>query len=375
MAMAEMPGSVIKRELEARGWTQVDLAFILGRQQPEISAIISGKRSISPELAHELAAALGQDAHYWLSLEASYSASKVTPKDEKISKRLKLYESYPIRELMKRGWIEPTDDIDLLEKRVCEFLSVNSIDEKPRINYAARKSTTYSDITPAQAVWIIRLTRMARYVSAARFTDRTCNEALEKLRLLLKDPEEVSHVPRILSASGIRFVLLEPLPSTKIDGVTTWLDRQSPVIGISLRLDRIDGFWHTLLHEMHHVKHHEGQENPILDVNLVGEDAKYIGDQPEMEKRADIFAANFSIKTSDLDNFIARIRPLYSKPRIQACAARMMVHPGIVVGQLQQRGEIPYSHHREMLVKVRHLLSDSALTDGWGYTPSIRNVA
>ena len=52
---AEMPGTIIKRELEARGWTQTDLAFILGRQQPEISAIILGKRSISPEVAHELA--------------------------------------------------------------------------------------------------------------------------------------------------------------------------------------------------------------------------------------------------------------------------------------------------------------------------------
>jgi HTH-type transcriptional regulator/antitoxin HigA len=372
MENAEIPGEVIKRELEARGWTQADLAFILGRQQPEISAIISGKRSISPEVAYELAVTLGKDAHYWLSLEAAYNASKVTPNDEKISRRLKLYESYPIREMMKRGWIEPTDDIDLLEQRVCEFLGIKSLDEQPEINYAARKSTKYPDLTPTQTAWIIRVRQLARYVPAIKFTDRLCNEGLEKLRLFQKDLEEVRHVPRTLSETGIRLVLVEALPSTGIDGVCTWLDRHSPVIGISQRLDRIDGFWHTLLHEMHHVKHHEGQDNPILDLNLVGEDAKYINDKPEMEKRADVFAAEFSIKKSDLNNFIARIRPLYSKQRVQAFAARMMVHPGIVVGQLQHRGEIPYSHQREMLVKVRHLLSDSALTDGWGYKPSIK---
>lgn len=372
METAEMPGEVIKRELESRGWTQADLAFVLGRQQPEISAIISGKRSISPEVAHELAASLGKDAHYWLSLEATYNASKIMPNDEEISRRLKLLESYPIREMMKRRWIEPTDDIDLIEERLCAFLGVPSLDKRPHLSHAARKSSSYSDTTPAQDAWIVRVRQLAPYVSAIKFTDRLCNEALEKLRLLLKDPEEVRHVPRILSEAGIRFVLVEALPSTRIDGVCTWLDRYSPVIGISLRLDRIDGFWHTLLHEMHHVKHHAGQERPILDVNLVGEDAKFISDKPEMERRADEFAANSSIKKSDLDNFIARVRPLYSKQRVKAFASTKQVHPGIVVGQLQHRGEIPYSHQREMLVKVRHLLTDAALTDGWGYKPSIK---
>lgn len=373
MDKVEMPGEVIKRELEARGWTQADLAFVLGRRQPEISAIILGKRSISPEVAHELAASLGKNAHYWLSLEAAYNASKVTPNDEGISRRLKLLESYPIREMMKRGWIEPTDDINLIEERLCRFLGVKSLDERPQLNHAARKSTSYSDTTPAQDAWIVRVRQLAPYAPAtAKFTDRACNEALDRLRALLNDPEEVRHVPRILSESGIRFVLVEGLPSTGIDGVCTWLDRHSPVIGISQRLDRIDGFWFTLLHEMHHVKHHAGQENPILDINLVGEDAKHIGNKPEMEKLADEFAANFSIKKSDLDNFIARIRPLYSKQRVKAFAATKQIHPGIVVGQLQYRGEIPYSHQREMLVKVRHHLTDAALTDGWGYKPSIK---
>lgn len=370
---ALMPGTVIKQELETRGWEQQDLAFIMGRQPSEISALILGKKSINPEIAHELATSLGRGAQYWLNLEAAYSLTKVEFNESEVSKRLKLYESYPIREMMKRGWIEPSDDIDLLKKRVCEFLGIDSIDEKPQLKHATRKSVPDIDTTPAQDAWIVRVRQLARYVPAIKFTDRACNEALEKLRLLLKDPEEVRHAPRILSEAGIRFVLVEALPSTCIDGVCTWLDRHSPVIGVSQRLDRIDGFWFTLLHEMHHVKHHAGQDNPILDVNLVGEDAKFISDKPEMERLADEFAANFSIKKSDLDNFIARIRPLYSKQRVKAFAARMMVHPGIVVGQLQHRGEIPYSHQREMLVKVRQLLTESVLTDGWGYKPSIKH--
>lgn len=44
----------------------------------------------------------------------------------------------------------------------------------------------------------------------------------------------------------------------------------------------------------------------------------------------------------------------------------MQVHPGIVVGQLQRRDEISYAYNREMLVKVRQVITNSALTDGWG---------
>jgi HTH-type transcriptional regulator/antitoxin HigA len=373
MTNAIMPGAVVKKEMDARGWTQADLAFILGRQQSEVSYLLAGKKAITPELARGLATAFGQDAQFWLNLEVEYSLTKVEFNESEVTERLKLYESYPIREMIKRGWIEPTDNIALIQEQLCNFLGIKSLNERPKLNAAARKSAPALDTTPAQDLWIARVRQLARYVvPATKFTDRTCNESLEKLRLLLNDPEEVRHVPRILSESGIRFVLVEALPSTRIDGVCTWLDRHSPVIGISQRLDRIDGFWFTLLHEMHHVKHHAGQDNPILDVNLVGEDAKSMKDKPEMERLADEFAANFSIKKSDLDNFIARIRPLYSKQRVQAFAARMMVHPGIVVGQLQHRGEIPYSHQREMLVKVRHLITDAALTDGWGYKPSIK---
>ena len=44
----------------------------------------------------------------------------------------------------------------------------------------------------------------------------------------------------------------EALPSSKIDGVCLWLDQHSPVIGMSLRFDRIDNFWFVLGHEIEH---------------------------------------------------------------------------------------------------------------------------
>src|SRR5207253_9670495 len=103
-----------------------------------------------------------------------------------------------------------------------------------------------------------------------------------------------------------------------------------------------------------------------VDVALVGEDAARPEDKPQREKDADAFAATFSISRSDLDNFIARVKPLYSKEKIKGFAMLRGIHPAIVVGQLQFRQEIPYSHSRELLAKIRPIVTASTLTDGWG---------
>jgi HTH-type transcriptional regulator/antitoxin HigA len=72
------------------------------------------------------------------------------------------------------------------------------------------------------------------------------------------------------------------------------------------------------------------------------------------------------INESEMDNFIVRVKPLFSKVKIQGFALRQGVHPAIVIGQLQHKGAIHWSHSREFLVKVRDIITTSTLTDGWG---------
>lgn len=171
----------------------------------------------------------------------------------------------------------------------------------------------------------------------------------------------------LAAAAGVRFLVVETLSQTRIDGAYLWLNEKSSVIAVSLRFDRIDGFWHTVLHECAHVKYRDGLEDGgLIDTDLVGEGAGTVEEKPAIEKRAEEFAADFSIQKSDLDNFILRVRPLFSQTKIQGSSTRLNVHQGIVVGQLQHRKAIPYSHSREMLAKVRHIVTEEALTDGFG---------
>jgi len=67
----------LEEELEARGWKQIDLAEILGRDTRLVSEIISGKRSITPKTAIGLADALGTSAQFWMNLETSFQLSKL----------------------------------------------------------------------------------------------------------------------------------------------------------------------------------------------------------------------------------------------------------------------------------------------------------
>ena len=81
------PGEFIREELEARGWTQSDLAEILGRPLAAVNQIIQGKRAITPRTAKELAAAFGTSAELWVNLETSWRLSLEAEVDPEIGKR------------------------------------------------------------------------------------------------------------------------------------------------------------------------------------------------------------------------------------------------------------------------------------------------
>jgi HTH-type transcriptional regulator/antitoxin HigA len=363
-AEVPVPGRIIREKLEERNWSQSELADIMGRSDTDVSEFISGKRSISLEVAKELAVVFGTDPEYWMDLEARYQLSRGKDADERIARRAKLYQFAPIREMMKRRWLAPSDDIGTLETRVAQYFGVATLDEPISVPHAARKATT--SISPPEWAWIFRAGRLASAAPCTgSFSNQSFRRALSELKRLLPSSQEARQVPTILSEAGIRFLVIEHLPQTSIDGVTLWLNAKSPVIALSMRYDRIDCFWYTLAHELGHIARRDGTTRVMLDTGIVGENAETAHNSTEQE--ADDFATDFLVGRANLDSFIARIRPLYGRQRILGFAKRIGVHPGIVVGQLQFRKEIGWSSFRPMLEKVRSIVTQSALTDGWGH--------
>ena len=364
-AEAFHPGDFLKEEMEARGWTQADLAAILGRPVNLVNEIIVGKRGVTPEMAKGFAAAFDTSAQYWMNLDSAYQLWRLRKDNPDVSKRAKLFEKAPIMDMLKRNWIGATDNVEVLERRVLDFFRIKSLDDEIRFRaHAARKSTNYTSETPAQTAWLFRASHVAGSVATGQYSQAKLREGIERLKSLLANPNGTREVPRAMAECGVRFVIIEPLPRTRIDGASFWLDEESPVLAVSLRYDRIDGFWHTVMHEVAHILNEDGV---VLDLDIVGESAESPEVKPGYELKADSLAAEWLVPQAELINFEARVRPLYSKVKISGFANRMRVHPGIIVGQLQHAKEISYSNNREMLVKVRDLVTEVALTDGWGH--------
>jgi HTH-type transcriptional regulator/antitoxin HigA len=134
---------------------------------------------------------------------------------------------------------------------------------------------------------------------------------------------------------------------------------------MSLRYDRNDSFWFTLCHELAHIEHRD--ESP-LDADLTDKMEGITVVRHEMERRANEEASDTLVPKNEIDSFVVRVGPLYSKDKIVKFAYRIKMHPGIIVGQLQRRHEIGYSANREMLSKIRNFVISASLTDGWGHT-------
>lgn len=86
-SQAFSPGEILADELAARGWSQTDLAGVLGRPFQHVNLLINGKRRITAEIASELAAALGTSVDVWLNMQAAWDAFNAPAPDRHIAGR------------------------------------------------------------------------------------------------------------------------------------------------------------------------------------------------------------------------------------------------------------------------------------------------
>lgn len=357
--LAPPPGFFICEELDARGWSQRDLAFVLGCSEQAISPILLGKRGISPDMAKILGDAFDVAPEFFLNLQKTYDLQRAKTPDPEVSKRARMQDVYPVREMINRGWLEKTS-ANVLEEQLCRFFKVKDSQSIPHFAHAAMK-THYDQTPPPQLVWMFRVRQIAEALPVPRFSAKALRASLEKLKLLMGDPEESRHVSRILAECGVRFVIVEPLPGSKIDGVAFWIG-DSPVISMSLRFDRIDNFWFVLRHEIEHILRGHGKTKECLDVDLV---ASYGSATTEEEVIANEAAQVFGVSEEELSGFLARNYPLLSEEAFCSFSESLGIHAGIAVGRVQRHLN-KFTLLRHLLVKIREHVCSSAITDGWG---------
>jgi HTH-type transcriptional regulator / antitoxin HigA len=81
------PGDFIREELEARGWTQRDLARVIGRPLQAVNELVNGRKQITAGTAKELGLAFGTGPELWMNLESAYRLAATGDPDPAITRR------------------------------------------------------------------------------------------------------------------------------------------------------------------------------------------------------------------------------------------------------------------------------------------------
>lgn len=373
VATIDHPGTFIQEELEARGWAQVDLAYILGMSPSQLSPLLKGKRDITSDMAVALGDAFDVSPEFFANLQKRYDLQRAKRPDPGVRTRAFWLSEFPVREMESRGWIEKTD-ADLLDLQMMRFFEANRIEDVPTA-HAAKKTGGYDEIKGSQLAWLHRVRKIAASSEAPTYNRDSLVETLPNIRAHMFDTEDFAEIPRLLLNCGVRLVLVQHLPGSKIDGVCTWLDDQ-PVIGLSLRLNRPENACFVLRHEIEHVLQEDGKQASYTHVDVFEND-RDVDQLPDEEKRADAAAAEFLVPQDKLSSFMRRKGKWISEEDVLAFAARHHIHPAIVVGQIQnyrhQRGdERAFAFLRRYLTKkVDRYFEDWPLRDGWGHVAAV----
>ena len=137
----------------------------------------------------------------------------------------------------------------------------------------------------------------------------------------------------LLAKHGIALVIVPHLPRTYLDGAALRLGDGCPVIGLTLRYDRIDDFWFCLLHELAHVgRHMDASEGAAFvdDQTLRGVEGRR---EDPKETQADEWAQEALVPRAAWEASVARKRP--TPMAVMNLARLLHVHPAIIAGRVR----------------------------------------
>ncbi|MDE2319928.1 MAG: ImmA/IrrE family metallo-endopeptidase [Rhodospirillales bacterium] len=330
----------------SRGWSQKELArrLFLPEQQVQryeaeryrsisLGSLIRVARTLGVRLTAELPT---QFQEQWLP---SYEMSQADA--QKVLKHARVH-----------GWLDKTNQTDesglsQLKRTVAEHVSEHGT---PSLLRTGLNVETHAQDWLLLA-WKAQVTRRA--ISdlqriKTRYNPLDISWLKDLVRLSAKS-DGPSFVPAFLASHGIILICEPQIAGMNVDGAAFLID-DSPVIGLTLRHDRLDNFWFTLMHELAHVVVHyrtglasgffDNVDNPSID---------------EIEREANQFASNLLIPDELWIRSPARIAK--SVEPIERLAEQLDISSAIIFGRIRlERNNYTIFSNKIGQGKVRKLL-------------------
>ncbi|MGM8885737.1 ImmA/IrrE family metallo-endopeptidase [Psychrobacter sp. 1U2] len=243
------------------------------------------------------------------------------------------WENFPIKEMLKRQWL-PSQVTDLASIIKVQFEEIfgNSGYELAlhrKFNFNGNSPNIYSLLA-----WQIQVLSKAKEITKQSQVPSFDNDLawLNQLVRISTSPTGPLEAQEFLLSKGIILIVVPHLPLTYLDGAAMLLPNTAiPVIGLTLRHDRLDNFWFVLFHELGHIFLHLNEERNII----FDEEMDIVTDQIEIE--ADKFALENLISLEQWNMCISRF--YQDEEKLNEDARNLKIHPSIIAGRIRKEND------------------------------------
>ena len=323
------PVEAIRFRMDQAGLTAADVAHCFG-SRTRVYEVLNGRRGLTAGMMRALNEHLGIPADILLGR----SVARLPEPSSHDWKR------FPIREMMKRGWIPAVDGRAnngeaLIEEFLAGALGGRHATAAPSFRLGSRENAKAEP--HALMAWCCRAMHLSledeplsrvfepNEVDPARF--------LGEIARLSQMRDGPRHAVARMRENGIRFVVLTHLRRTYLDGAAMRGPDGVPLVALTLRHDRLDNFWFCLLHELAHVVLHLDDEACVFLDDLSLRDGSGGSPSAMREHEADELAERALVNEDVWLRF--GFPDAATELRIAELAMEAHVHPSVVAGRVR----------------------------------------
>lgn len=339
------PIDAIKFRMEQSDLKPVDLIPYIG-SRGRVSEILTGKRQLTLDMVRALEVGLGIPAKVLIRKPEMESNSEYQGWDNRLVAEMESRGYFGSRSLKKHSKLELLKD----------FFS--SISAQPQMAMMLRKSNYRSSpLTDKRALiaWSNRVIQKAKKIRVTKkYKDGSINlNFMQEFVKLSSQENGVILAQKHLKDIGIILVIEPHFSKTYLDGAAILVNKENPVIGLTLRHDRLDNFWFTLMHELAHISLHYNQDISLFYDELETASAGL----DEKEQEADELAEESLLPKAKWEVSPARLIP--SSMAANSLAKELGVHVAIIAGQIRHKGN-KYIYLNKIIseAKVRSYFAD-----------------
>jgi HTH-type transcriptional regulator/antitoxin HigA len=340
------PIDAIKFRMEQAGLKPADLVPFIG-SPGRVSEILSGKRQLTLDMVRALSTGLGIPAKVLIQKPAETAKSSN-------------WDTALVKVMAQRGYfggmtLRSHTKGELIEGFLGSFggMQPAALYRKTIFRIAPRTDKN------ALLAWRLRVLQKAADVKvAAEYRMTATPTFLQEVVRLSSDAEGPLRAVTHLAAHGIKLVIEPHLPKTHLDGATLLSDKAHPIIGLTLRHDRPDNFWFTLMHELAHVALHYGSGvETFYDEELQADSTLEID---SAERDADTLAEEAILPNSKWEISAAKYTP--SPMAAESLARELGIQTAVIAGMIRFKHQNYYYLNRlvnDKTLSVRKFFADT----------------